>query len=102
MGRSLRVRGGPPGRLRSGQQSARRQNLRSRKMERLCVRTRDGPARNDFVRYSRHPPFRAERFAVSQTVRMKAISNAMADTFPPRPACGERIEVRGLFAQNVK
>ena len=40
--------------------SARRQNLRSRKMERLRVRARHGPARDDFVRHPRPPTLRAE------------------------------------------
>src|SRR5437667_410990 len=40
-------------------------------MERLRVRSRNGPARDDPVRHPRHPPLRPERFAVSAPIRMK-------------------------------
>src|SRR5213595_1869320 len=40
-------------------------------MERLRVRSRNGPARDDPVRHPRHPPLCAKRPAVSPPVRMK-------------------------------
>ena len=54
----------------AGQSIARRQRLRSRKMDRVRFRPRDGPAGDDFVRHSRYPFVRAERSAFSETIRM--------------------------------
>src|SRR6266446_8612920 len=79
MDRGRRVRHRTPGRLRSGQQSARRQSLRSGKMDGLRIRSRHGSPRHDFVRYSRHPPLRAKRFAVPPPVRMKFSANWLAE-----------------------
>src|SRR5438067_967499 len=44
-------------------------------MERLRVRSRNGPARDDPVRHPRHPPLCAKRPAVSPPVRMKFTVN---------------------------
>ena len=79
MDRSLRLRHGPPAVLRTGEQGARRQGLRSGSLDRLRLRSRDGPAGHDSVRHSRYPPLRAERSAVSETVRMKFSVNWLGE-----------------------
>src|SRR6266403_4267811 len=90
MDRGRRVRHRTPGRLRSGQQSARRQSLRSGKMDGLRIRARHGSARHDFVRYSRHPLVCAKRFAVSPPVRMKFSVNWLRE-FVDLPKNAEEI-----------
>src|SRR5207302_192902 len=65
------MRDGPSGCLRSRKRSARRQRLRSGEVDWLRLRPGDGPARDDFVRYTRYSSFRAKRFAFSAAVRMK-------------------------------
>ena len=81
MDRGLRLRHGASGRFRRGQQSARKIKPTIRKMERLRLRPGHGSAGDDFVRHSRYQLFRAERFAVSETVRMKFSVNWL------RPVC---------------
>src|SRR5213080_5572413 len=48
-------------------------------MERLRVRSRNGPARDDPVRHPRHPPLCAKRPAVSPPVRMKFFVNWLGE-----------------------
>src|SRR5213595_3637939 len=48
-------------------------------MERLRVRSRNGPARDDPVRHPRHPPLCAKRPAVSPPVRMKFSVNWLGE-----------------------
>src|SRR6266478_6129303 len=100
--------------FRSGQQSARRQSLRSGKMDGLRIRSRHGSARHDFVRYSRHPSLRAKRFAVPPPVRMKFSVNwlrefvdlpknaeAIADLLTRAGVETENIETRGAKIDKV-
>src|SRR6266478_1834539 len=79
MDRGRRVWHRASGCFRSGQQSARRQGLRSGKMDGVRVRSRHGSARHDFVRYSRHPLLCAKRSALSPPVRMKFFVNWLGE-----------------------
>src|SRR6266478_1332358 len=79
MDRGRRVRHRASSCFRSGQQSARRQSLRSGKMDRLRIRSRHGSARHDFVRHSRHPLVCAKRSAFSPPVRMKFFVNWLGE-----------------------
>src|SRR6266478_6871110 len=114
MDRGRRVRHRASSCFRSGQQSARRQSLRSGKMDGLRIRSRHGSARHDFVRYSRHPSLRAKRFAVPPPVRMKFSVNwlrefvdlpknaeAIADLLTRAGVETENIETRGAKIDKV-
>src|SRR5438309_2120238 len=79
MDRGRRVWHRASGCFRSGQQSARRQGLRSGKMDGVRIRSRHGSARHDFVRYSRHPLLCAKRSAFSPPVRMKFFVNWLGE-----------------------
>src|SRR5438309_2044595 len=79
MDRGRRVWHRASGCFRSGQQSARRQGLRSGKMDGVRIRSRHGSARHDFVRYSRHPLLCAKRSALSPPVRMKFFVNWLGE-----------------------
>src|SRR5438876_847823 len=79
MDRGRRVWHRASGCFRSGQQSARRQGLRSGKMDGVRVRSRHGSASHDFVRYSRHPLLCAKRSALSPPVRMKFFVNWLGE-----------------------
>src|SRR5438128_1783179 len=83
-------------------------------MERLRLRARHGPARHDFVRHSRHSPFRAKRSAFSPPVRMKFSINWLrefvgrrknpeetADLLTRAGVETENIETRGSKIDNV-
>src|SRR5213076_1863026 len=83
-------------------------------MERLRVRSRNGPARDDPVRHPRHPPLCAKRFALSPPVRMKFSVNWLREfvDLPKNPEeiaelltrAGietEKIETRGAKIDNV-
>src|SRR5881398_2406961 len=83
-------------------------------MERLRVRSRNGPARDDPVRHPRHPPLCAKRFAVSPAVRMKFSVNwlrefvdlpknpeEIADLLTRAGVETENIEMRGAQIDNV-
>src|SRR5213596_2350668 len=83
-------------------------------MERLRVRSRNGPARDDPVRYPRHPPLRAKRFAVPSPVRMKFSVNwlrefidlpktpeEIADLLTRAGVETKNIETRGANIENV-
>src|SRR5216110_1159776 len=83
-------------------------------MERLRVRSRNGPARDDPVRHPRHPPLHAKRFAVSPPVRMKFSVNwlrefvdlpqnpeEIADLLTRAGVETESIETRGASIEKV-
>src|SRR5438477_5764065 len=83
-------------------------------MERLRVRSRNGPARDDPVRHPRHPPLCAKRPAVSPAVRMKFSVNwlrefvdlpknpeEIADLLTRAGVETENIEMRGAQIDNV-
>src|SRR5205809_5188285 len=79
MDRGRRVWHRASGCFRSGRQSARRQGLRSGKMDGVRVRSRHGSASHDFVRYSRHPLLCAKRSPLSPPVRMKFFVNWLGE-----------------------
>src|SRR5438045_503561 len=105
MDRGRRVRHRASGCFRSGQQGARRRCLRSRKMDRLRLRPRHGSARDDFVRYPRHPLICAKRFAVFEPVRMRFSVNWLAE-FVDLPKNAEEIAEllagAGVETKNIK
>src|SRR5882672_1502878 len=114
MDRGRRVRHRASSCFRSGRQSARRQSLRSGKMDRLRIRSRHGSARHDFVRHSRHPLVCAKRSALSPPVRMKFFVNwlgefvdlpedpeEIADLLTRAGVETKNIETRGAEIDNV-
>src|SRR5205809_2969364 len=114
MDRGRRVWHRASGCFRSGQQSARRQGLRSGKMDGVRVRSRHGSASHDFVRYSRHPLLCAKRSALSPPVRMKFFVNwlgefvdlpedpeEIADLLTRAGVETKNIETRGAKIDNV-
>src|SRR5947209_948767 len=114
MDRGRRVRHRASSCFRSGQQSARRQSLRSGKMDGVRVRSRHGSASHDFVRYSRHPLLCAKRSALSPPVRMKFFVNwlgefvdlpedpeEIADLLTRAGVETKNIETRGAKIDNV-
>src|SRR5213595_1907005 len=114
MDRGRRVRHRASSCFRSGQQSARRQSLRSGKMDRLRIRSRHGSARHDFVRHSRHPLVCAKRSALSPPVCMKFFVNwlgefvdlpedpeEIADLLTRAGVETKNIETRGAKIDNV-
>src|SRR5216110_2946207 len=105
MDRGRRVWHRASGCFRSGQQSARRQGLRSGKMDGVRVRSRHGSASHDFVRYSRHPLLRAKRFAVSPPVRMKFSVNWLREfvDLPENPEeIADLLTRAGVETQNIE
>src|SRR6266404_5069605 len=99
MDRGRRVWHRASGCFRSGQQSARRQGLRSGKMDGVRIRSRHGSARHDFVRYSRHPLLCAKRSALSPPVRMKFFVNWLGE-FVDLPEDPE--EIAALTGNKIK
>src|SRR5881275_1370444 len=74
-------------------------------MERLRVRSRNGPARDDPVRHPRHPPLRAKRFAVSPPVRMKFSVNWLREfvDLPENPEeIADLLTRAGVETQNIE
>src|SRR5437762_2245285 len=73
-------------------------------MERLRVRSRNGPARDDPVRHPRHPPVLAKRFAVSPPVRMKFSVNWLREfvDLPENPEeIADLLTRAGVETQNI-
>src|SRR5213596_4023261 len=74
-------------------------------MERLRVRSRNGPARDDPVRHPRHPPLCAKRFAVSPPVRMKFSVNWLREfvDLPENPEeIADLLTRAGVETQNIE
>src|SRR5438309_4645365 len=74
-------------------------------MERLRLRARHGPARHDFVRHSRHSPFRAKRSAFSPPVRMKFSINWLREFvgLPKNPEeTAELLTRAGVETENIE
>src|SRR5213596_3237344 len=74
-------------------------------MERLRVRSRNGPARDDPVRHPRHPPLCAKRFAVSPPVRMKFSVNWLREfvDLPKNPEeIAELLTRAGVETENIE
>src|SRR5438094_7362767 len=74
-------------------------------MERLRVRSRNGPARDDSVRHPRHPALRAKRFAVSPPVRMKFSVNWLREfvDLPENPEeIADLLTRAGVETQNIE
>src|ERR1051325_8283639 len=78
-------------------------------MEWLCLRPRDGSADHDSVRYSGYQVVRAERSAISETVRMKFSVNWLRE-FVELPSTVEElanvltlagIEIEGIEKRGV-
>src|SRR5947208_3873871 len=97
MARALRLRDGPSGRLRRGEQIARRPRLRSGEIHRLCLRPRHGSARDDPLRHSRHSFVRAERSAFPEAVRVKFSVNWLRE-FVDLPASVDELADLLTFA----
>src|SRR5436309_13345507 len=74
-------------------------------MERLRVRSRNGPARDDPVRHPRHPPLCAKRPAVSPPVRMKFSVNWLREfvDLPENPEeIADLLTRAGVETQNIE
>src|SRR5881628_2335561 len=74
-------------------------------MERLRVRSRNGPARDDPVRHPRHPPLCAKRFAVSPPVRMKFSVNWLREfvDLPENPEeIADLLTRAGVETENIE
>src|SRR5213595_2487433 len=74
-------------------------------MERLRVRSRNGPARDDPVRHPRHPPLCAKRPAVSPPVRMKFSVNWLrefVDLPENREEVADLLTRSGVETQNIE
>src|SRR5213595_4001893 len=74
-------------------------------MERLRVRSRNGPARDDPVRHPRHPPLCAKRPAVSPPVRMKFSVNWLREfvDLPENPEeIAELLTRAGVETENIE
>src|SRR5213596_571129 len=74
-------------------------------MERLRVRSRNGPARDDPVRHPRHPPLCAKRPAVSPPVRMKFSVNWLREfvDLPENPEeIADLLTGAGVETQNIE
>ena len=74
MDRGLRLRHGPPSRLRRSEQGAKRRCLRSGEMERVRLWIGHGSAGYDLVRYSRSSIVRGERPSFLEAVRMSRMA----------------------------
>src|SRR5213596_3804705 len=74
-------------------------------MERLRVRSRNGPARDDPVRHPRHPPLCAKRFALSPPIRMKFSVNCLREfvDLPKNPEeIAELLTRAGIETKNIE
>src|SRR5436309_1407324 len=74
-------------------------------MERLRVRSRNGPARDDPVRHPRHPPLCAKRPAVSPPVSMKFSVNWLREfvDLPENPEeIADLLTRAGVETQNIE
>src|SRR6478609_9068981 len=96
------MRHGSSRRFRTGESKARRQRLRSGKMDWVRLRARDGSPRHDPLRYPGHPALRAERSALSSPVRMKFSANWLREFVDLPPKLEELTELLTMAGVEIE